>query len=244
MFPGLDAPARPPPGRFPRLTMEADRSPPASAPSAAPLAGASVADAGPADRHTLFDDVQAIVTASAFVSLGIGFLGTGKLLAGGTAGLALILARLGPLSFGQAFLSLNVPFFWLGVRQMGWRFTAKTFAAIGLVSLGSDLLPRLVRLEAVHPVYGAVMGGWLFGVGLLILFRHRACLGGLNILSIWLQARHRGRAGAFQMVVDSAIVVAGFFLVSWRTLLLSIVGAVALNFVLAVNHRPGRYLGT
>jgi uncharacterized membrane-anchored protein YitT (DUF2179 family) len=202
-------------------------------------------EASPAtERHSFFDDVQAIVTASAFVSLGLGFLARAKLLAGGTAGLALIVARLTPLSFGQAFLALNVPFFWLGVRQMGWRFTVKTFAAIGLVSLGSDALPRLVRLEAVQPLYGAVVGGWLVGAGLLMLFRHRACLGGLNILSIWLQERHGVRAGAFQMAVDSAIVVAGFFLVSWRTLLLSIAGAVALNLVLAVNHKPGRYLGT
>ncbi len=197
-----------------------------------------------ADPHTLLDDIQAIVTASAFVSLGLGFLARGKLLAGGTAGLALLLARLTPLTFGQAFVVLNLPFFWLGVRQMGWRFTVKTFAAIGLVSLGSDLLPRLVRLEAVHPVYGAVVGGWLVGAGLLILFRHHSCLGGLNILSIWLQERYGLRAGPFQMAVDSAIVVAGFFLVSWQTLLLSVAGAVALNLILAVNHKPGRYLGT
>ncbi len=158
--------------------------------------------------------------------------------------MALILARVTPLRFGPLFLLLNLPFFWLGVRQMGWRFTAKTFVAIGLVSVGSDALPALVRLEAVQPVYGALMGGALAGVGLLILFRHQACLGGLNILSIWLQERHGVRAGAFQMAVDSAIVVAGFFVVAARALLLSIVGAVALNLVLAVNHRPGRYLGT
>ncbi len=195
-------------------------------------------------RHSAWEDAQALLVASALVSLGLGFLAKGKLLAGGTAGLALLLARLTPLSFGQAFLALNLPFFWLGVRQMGWRFTAKTFVAIGLVSAGSDALPALVRLEEVQPVYGALMGGALAGVGLLILFRHRACLGGLNILSIWLQERHGVRAGAFQMAVDSAIVVAGFFLVSPRVLALSVAGAVALNLVLAVNHRPGRYLGT
>jgi hypothetical protein len=38
-------------------------------------------------------------------------------------------------------------------------------------------------------------------------------------------------------------VVASFFLVTPRVLALSVLGAVALNVVLAVNHRPGRYLG-
>jgi uncharacterized membrane-anchored protein YitT (DUF2179 family) len=194
-------------------------------------------------RHSLFDDAQAIVTAAAFVSLGLAFLKAQGLLTGGTAGVALLLARVTPLSFGQLFALLNLPFFWLGVKQLGWRFTLKTFAAIGLVSLASDHMGAVLGLERVHPLYAAVMGGFLVGAGLLMLFRHRASLGGVNILSIWLQERHGWRAGLFQMAVDSSIVVAGFFVVPPATLVLSVLGAVALNVVLAVNHRPGRYLG-
>ena len=88
------------------------------------------------------------------------------------------------------------------------------------------------------------MGGSSIGIGLLILFRHRACLGGLNVLAIWLQERRGVRAGVFQLVVDALVVVASLFVVPPSTILLSVVGAVALNMVLAVNHRPGRYLGT
>jgi uncharacterized membrane-anchored protein YitT (DUF2179 family) len=192
----------------------------------------------------LFDDAQGIVTAAAFVSLGLTFLGSHRLLTGGTAGVALLLARVTPLSFGQLFVLLNLPFFWLGVKQLGWRFTAKTFAAIGLVSLASDHMGEVLHLERVHPLYAAIMGGFLTGAGLLMLFRHRASLGGVNILSLWLQEKHGWRAGLVQMAVDACVVVAGFFLVSLPTLALSVLGAVALNVVLAVNHRPGRYLGT
>jgi uncharacterized membrane-anchored protein YitT (DUF2179 family) len=52
------------------------------------------------------------------------------------------------------------------------------------------------------------------------------------------------RAGVFQMVIDSLVVIASLFVVPPVTVLHSVVGAVALNLVLAVNHRPGRYLGT
>jgi uncharacterized membrane-anchored protein YitT (DUF2179 family) len=194
-------------------------------------------------RHSILDDAQAIVTAAAFVSLGLAFLKAQRLLTGGTAGVALLLARVTPLTFGQLFALLNLPFFWLGVKQLGWRFTLKTFAAIGLVSLASDHMGAVLGLERIHPLYAAVMGGFLVGAGLLMLFRHRASLGGVNILSIWLQERHGWRAGLFQMAVDASIVVAGFFVVPPATLALSVLGAVALNVVLAVNHRPGRYLG-
>jgi uncharacterized membrane-anchored protein YitT (DUF2179 family) len=194
--------------------------------------------------HSALEDALAILTATAFVSLGTGLLKHLGLLTGGSAGIALLLSRVTPFTFGQIFLTVNIPFFWLGVRQMGWSFTGKTFASIALVSVATDQLHRVLRFGDVQPAYGAVLGGLLVGMGLLILFRHQACLGGLNILSIWLQRRRAIRAGAFQMAVDSLIVAASFLAVTPATLALSVLGAVAMNLVLAVNHRPGRYLGT
>ena len=195
-------------------------------------------------RHSWFEDAQALLTASLVISLGYGILKQAHLLSGGTAGVALLLTRLTPFSFGQLFLALNLPFFWLAVRQMGWAFTVKTFIAIGLVSLGADQLHLVMAFDRVEPLYAAVMGGSCIGIGLLILFRHQACLGGLNVLAIWLQERRGVRAGVFQMVVDSLVVVASLLVVPPATVMLSVVGSVALNLVLAVNHRPGRYLGT
>jgi uncharacterized membrane-anchored protein YitT (DUF2179 family) len=141
-------------------------------------------------------------------------------------------------------VAVNLPFFWLGVRVLGWRFTLKTFAAIALLAFATEELPHVLQLGPVAPLYAAAMGGALAGVGLLMLFRHEASLGGLNILAIHLQRRFGVRAGVFQLSVDAAIVFASFFVVSPATLALSVVGAVALNLVLAVNHRPGRYMGT
>jgi uncharacterized membrane-anchored protein YitT (DUF2179 family) len=138
---------------------------------------------------------------------------------------------------------VNLPFFFLGVRVLGWRFTLKTFAAIALLAIATDRLPLVLQLGRVDPIYAALMGGALAGVGLLMLFRHEASLGGLNILAIYLQRRFGVRAGVFQLTVDACIVVASFFVVSPTTLALSVAGAVALNLVLAVNHKPGRYMG-
>lgn len=195
------------------------------------------------DRHTLFEDAQAIVTACAFFSLGLALLGNAGLLMGGTPGIALLVSRVTGFPFGPVYVLVNLPFFFLGVRVLGWRFTLKTFAAIGLLAFATDRLPVLLQLGRVDPVYAALMGGALAGVGLLMLFRHEASLGGLNILAIYLQKRFGVRAGVFQLTVDACIVVASFFVVSLTTLALSVAGAVALNLVLAVNHRPGRYMG-
>jgi len=45
------------------------------------------------------------------------------------------------------------------------------------------------------------------------------------------------------MAIDCAIVAAAFAIVEPGRVLLSVLGAVALNLVVAVNHKPGRYLG-
>ncbi len=173
------------------------------------------------DRHTLLEDVQAIVTACAFFSLGLTLLGSAGLLMGGTPGIALLVARVTHLPFGVVYVLVNVPFFWLGVRVLGWPFTLRTFAAIGLLAVATDRLPRVLALGQVAPLYAAAMGGALAGVGLLMLFRHDASLGGLNIVAIWLQKRFGVRAGVFQLTVDACIVVASFFVVSLETLALS-----------------------
>jgi uncharacterized membrane-anchored protein YitT (DUF2179 family) len=204
--------------------------------------GATPSAAGP-DQHTLFEDAQAIFTAAAVIALGTGFLRQAHLLTGGITGVALLLARVTPLSFGQLLVLLNVPFLWLGLRRLGWRFTVKSFIAVLLVSFASDHLHQWVHLDRLQPVYGAVMGGFLFGLGLLMLFRHQASLGGLNVLAVYLQERHGLRAGVVQMAIDALIVIAGWFVVAPLTLALSILGALMLNLVLAVNHKPGRYLG-
>ncbi len=195
------------------------------------------------DRHTTFEDVQAIVTACAFFSLGLTLLGNARLLMGGTPGIALLISRVTHLRFGTAYFLVNLPFFWLGVRRLGWRFTLKTFAAIALLAFATDRLPLALHLDHIHPLYAAVMGGALAGVGLLMLFRHEASLGGLNILALYLHERFGIRAGVFQLAVDAAILVASVFVVSPTTLVLSVLGAIALNLVLAVNHKPGRYMG-
>ena len=184
-------------------------------------------------RHPLWEDALALLTGTALVALGIAFYTHAGLLTGGTVGLAFLLKYLAGWSFGPAFFLLNLPFYALAIWRMGWKFTLRTVCAVALVSLFAEL----------NLVYAAVFGGFAMGVGLLILFRHRASLGGVNILALFLQERFGLRAGKVQMAIDALIVLAAVFVVAPERVLLSVLGAVALNLVLAINHRAGRYMG-
>jgi uncharacterized membrane-anchored protein YitT (DUF2179 family) len=192
-------------------------------------------------RHTAFDDLQALVTGTLFVAMALVLFRHAGLLTGGTAGIAFVLHYATGLPFGVGFFVVNLPFYVLAWRRMGRRFTLKTFAAVALLSALAELLPHWLVLQAVQPLFAALAGGLLMGAGLLILFRHHASLGGLNVLALWLQERRGWRAGHVQMAVDLAILLAAAPWVGPLQLLLSVLGALALNLALAVNHKPGRY---
>lgn len=193
------------------------------------------------ERHSLFDDLQALVTGTLFVAIGLMLFRHAGLVTGGTAGIALVLHYATGLPFGAAFFAINLPFYGLAWQRMGRRFTVKTVVAVGMLSLLVEAVPQWLQLQAVHPVFAAIGGGLLIGAGFIILFRHQASLGGLNVFVLWLQAQRGWRAGHLQMAIDIGILLAALpWLQPWQ-LGLSVLGAVAMNFALAVNHRPGRY---
>lgn len=193
-------------------------------------------------RHKLHEDVQALLTGTLFVSLGIVLFGQSGLLSGGTAGIAFVIHYATGWNFGLLFFLINLPFYGLAYRRMGRAFTFKTFAAVALLALFSNVLPQLLHIRDVQPVLASVLGGLLIGAGMLMLFRHQASLGGLNVLALYLQERYGWRAGLIQMGLDCCIVLAAFALTDAWHIALSVLGAVAMNQTLAINHRKGRYV--
>lgn len=194
-------------------------------------------------RHTLFEDVQALVIGCLFTALGILMLRNAGLLSGGTAGLAFIAHYLSGWRFGTLFFIINLPFYLFGQRALGTRFTVKTFCAIGLLSLFSEMLPGLVRFSHLDPLFAAIMSGLLLGIGVLVLIRHGASLGGVGVMAIYLQKTRGWRAGTVQMICDTLILALSLTAVAPQQAALSVIGAAALNLIIGVNHRPDRYHG-
>ncbi len=96
---------------------------------------------------------------------------------------------------------------------MGWRFTFKTVLAVALVSTLTEFIPYWVDIRSVEPWFAALGGGLMVGIGLLIVFRHKASLGGFNVLALYLHERYKIPVGKSQMALDVSIVVAGLWIV-------------------------------
>lgn len=193
--------------------------------------------------HTWLDDAHALIAGALFVALGLTMFSYAGLLTGGVAGMAFLASYATGTSLGLLFFLFNLPFYGLAWVQLGREFTVKSFAAVVLVSVCTALAPRVVRFDLLDPWVAAVLGGFLIGFGLLALLRHRASVGGVNIVAQWLQQKHGYSAGKVQMAVDCVVVGAAFFVVEPEKVAQSVVGALAVSGILVLNHRPGRYLG-
>ena len=194
-------------------------------------------------QHSYFEDLQALIIGTLLAALGITFFKTAGLLIGGTAGLAFLGQYASTYTFSEVFFVINLPFYILSYHQLGRRFTLKTFISVFLLSMFVEFTASLIQFNSLNPFYAAIIGGLLIGSGLLILFRHDASLGGLSILAQYLSQKYAISIGKFQMAVDCVVVFLSIFILDWTAIVLSIAGAISLNLILVVNHKPGRYSG-
>lgn len=190
------------------------------------------------------EDVFGVLTGTFLTSLGFRLLNLTHAVTGGTAGVALLLSYVVPGGFGVLFFLVNIPFFLLAIRYKGWQFTIRSVISVALMSGWTYLHPHVLALTSIEPWYAVFTGNLLVGVGLLILFRHKASLGGFNILALILQEKAGWRAGYVQMALDVIVIASAIAVVGPFNAVRSALGAVLMSSVLAFNHRPGRYMGS
>ncbi len=193
-------------------------------------------------RHSLLEDIQAFVLGTALCAMSVQILTHLGLITGQTAGLGVLISYLGDWPFGVVFFIINLPFYGLAWLRMGLVFTVKSFIAVGLVSAMTAVFPELISFNEINPLFGAAMAGAMAGLGLIVLFRHGASLGGIGVLGLFLQDRIGIQAGWVQLGFDAVLFAVAFFVMPWQMVGASLLGAVIVNVIVASNHRKDRYI--
>lgn len=195
-------------------------------------------------EHSLLEDVQAFLLGTALCAFAVVILTHLGLITGQTAGLGVLLSYVTGLSFGVVFFVVNLPFYLFAWARMGPRFTVKSFIAVALVSVMTELFAGTISFATFDPVVGALLAGATAGMGLIVLFRHGASLGGVGVVGLWLQDKFGIQAGWVQLGFDIVLfAIALFVLPDIWLVALSLVGAVVVNLIIGVNHRKDRYVG-
>lgn len=192
--------------------------------------------------HTPLEDAQGLGAGVLLCALGTTLLGQLGFLTGQAAGLALLLSYVSGWSFGLLFVLINLPFYAFAWLRLGPEFTLKSLGAVGALAVLSEFMPGWLMFGEIQPVFGAILVGVLLAVGLIAVFRHGGSLGGLGVVALYIQDRTGFRAGWVQLLFDIFLFSAAFWLLPASVVAYSLLGAVVLNLMIAINHRRDRYI--
>jgi len=193
--------------------------------------------------HSRIEDIYALVVGCILLTLGLVLLKAAGLVTGGIAGIALLVSYVVPLPPGLLFTIINIPFFLFAYRAMGAGFMWKTVAVNAGIAAFSVAMNLGLGIAHIEPLFAAVVGGTVIGMGILALARHGAGVGGTGVVTLWLFKRHGINAGLSQISCDVVILLASLSVISPTRLAWSALSAIAISGILIAWHRPGRYTG-
>lgn len=106
-----------------------------------------------------------------------------SLIDGGVTGIAMMIAHLTGLPLGLFLFIFNLPFLYLGYKQIGRSFAFSVAYGIVVLSVATTLLPSGFAVTN-DTLLATVAGGVILGIGVGIAIRAGGCLDGSETLAI------------------------------------------------------------
>lgn len=169
-------------------------------------------------KRALFICIGAILMA---VGLEI-FLVPNKVIDGGIVGISIILSHLIGWKLGLFIFLLNIPFFFIGYKQIGKTFAVSTVFGISVLSIATVLLhPVPAFTEDI--LLATVFGGIILGVGVGIVIRYGGSLDGTEILAILANKKLPFSVGEIIMFFNIFILGSAGFVFGWNRAMYSLI---------------------
>ena len=192
--------------------------------------------------HSLFEDIITIICSIIIFSTGIAILQSAGIITGGITGIAMGISYVSKIDFGTVYIIISIPLFIVSFFKTGFRFTIATILTIVISSIIVDNLGKFLEFHVHSQLIAAIFGGIIVGMGLLGLARHRASVGGLYIIGVYLQDKNIMHMGKFVIICDILIMLIGIYYLGLHAILYSSITTIIYNIFLLINHKPGRYL--
>lgn len=162
--------------------------------------------------------IGSIITA---VGLEI-FLVPNKIVDGGVVGISIMAAAMTEYPIGIFLILLNLPFLYLGYKQIGRTFAlSTTFSIVSLSYWTTQFIPVE---EITNDLFlAAIFGGIVTGLGVGIIIRNGGSLDGTEIVAIILDKRSGFSVGEIVMFMNLFILSAAGLLFGWNQAMYSLV---------------------
>lgn len=155
-----------------------------------------------------------MILGSLLFSVGLEiFLVPNNIIDGGITGISIILSHLTGISIGIFLLLLNLPFLFLGYKQIGKTFALSTLFSVIVMSVGTELLHPVKPLTD-NLLLATVFGGVCLGVGVGLVIRAGGSLDGTEIVAILVGKRLPFSVGEIVMFINIFILGSAAFVFS------------------------------
>jgi uncharacterized membrane-anchored protein YitT (DUF2179 family) len=150
-----------------------------------------------------------------------GFVIPNQLIDGGITGISLLVSQLTNWPIGLLVFTLNLPFIYLGLRQINQVFAFKTVVGISLLAISLLFVPVPALIDDV--LLAAVFGGFFLGAGIGFAIRGGGVIDGTEVLAIGLSKKISLSVGDWILILNVLIYIAAAFILGIKTALYSMI---------------------
>ena len=164
-----------------------------------------------------------IIIGSLIFAAGLDFfLIPNNILDGGVIGISIIARHFLGFPLGVFIFLFNIPFLFLGYKQIGRGFSVASVFGIIILSFATSYFHKFPPL-VTDPFLACVFGGIILGIGVGLVIRNGGTLDGSEMFSIYATKKLPISVGEMVLGINVVIFIASGFVFSWEAALYSMI---------------------
>ncbi|MUG47565.1 YitT family protein [Paenibacillus woosongensis] len=149
------------------------------------------------------------------------FLVPNAIIDGGITGISLMLTNITNIPLGIFLFVINLPFLFIGYRQVGKKFAFASLYGIAVLSLTTGYLHH-VEAFTNDKLLAVLFGALLLGLGVGLVLRLGGTTDGAEIVAILISKKVNVSVGQIILIINIVIFIVAGFLLGWDSAMYSI----------------------
>lgn len=138
----------------------------------------------------IFSRVLLIVLGAVITAYGLeAVLIPNRVSDGGVTGLSIVGSQVFGLPLGLLIAIINIPFVWLGYKQIGKSFALYSIVGIAALAISASLMHHVPTIIDGDTLLVTVVGGIIIGTGMGLALRNGGALDGIDMLAVLLSRK-------------------------------------------------------
>ncbi|MGV3464898.1 MAG: YitT family protein [Heyndrickxia sp.] len=174
-------------------------------------------------KRKILQRAIAILIGGTIAAVGLEiFLVPNSVIDGGITGVSIMLAHLTGIPLGVFIFILNLPFIFIGRKQIGKTFALSTLFGIAVLSFFTALFTPVPAFTQ-DILLATIFGGIVIGIGVGLVIKFGGAMDGTEILAILINKKFPFSVGEIIMFINVFILAIAGFVFNWNRAMYSII---------------------